>query len=753
MPRICPILIACVSLGASAWPATGRAQTFARWAAHAAGARRSDDGRLEISAAAAPSGVTVDGVLDDPIWVGVEAVSGFVQAEPDEGHPATEQTVVRIAFDPDYLYVAAYCHDDPGRLVVTDIRKDFARESQDGFEVILDTFGDRRNGYVFATNPAGARADEQVTNEGRDVNTSWDAPWTVRTRQVSDGWTLEMAIPLRSLRSRTDAGSWGINFMRRIRRNNEVDYWAPVPRAYTLARLSLAGNLTGLGALAGKRDLRVRPYVAGETVRETGLTAFDHEGSAGLDVKYGLTNGLTLDLTVNPDFAQSEADEQQVNLSQFSQFFPEKRDFFLENSGMFYLGDTPRNRRVGAAPSVDEDLLLFFSRRMGLSDSGQRIGIDGGVRLTGQEGGFQIGALGLRTRDLDSTVAGSDYPVVRLRRNLFSASDLGAIFMMRSAVHDRGNYNRVYGLDANIRLPARVDWSSYLVNSETPGVSGPRYAWFSSLNREADFVHTKVGVLSIGDNFNDDLGFLRRTGVAKWMLDTGIRPRLASLRRLGVREMHPHVVWNYYTDHHLDRVARDLHSGYTFFLNNGGFTELSVNLKGQLLTDNFGLDPHVDSLPPGYYSWTEYQWRVTTDESRALSLGFTGITGGLWNGTQRTVNASLTAKPSYHLTASLGVQRTSGRLPGGRFVRAIWTGRANYSFTTDMFLDALTQYDAERHRLNLNLRFNFIHHPLSNLYLVWNEQRFTVATPLDYPLGTPPPGRSLVVKVTHMLSL
>ncbi len=706
----------------------------------------------QAQGSAAPATGVVDGVLDDPVWASAEPVGNFVQAEPDEGRPATQPTVVRLAFDAGYLYVAAYCYGDPDQLAVTDIRKDFSRETQDGFEVIFDTFGDRRNGYVFATNPAGARADEQVTNEGRDVNTSWDAPWTVRTQRVPDGWTVEMAIPLRSLRSREDAGGWGINFSRRIRRNNELDFWAPIPRAYTLARLSLAGNLVGLNTASKGRDLRVRPYLAGETVRETGTLGFDQRGDAGVDLKYGLTKGLTLDVTVNPDFAQSEADEQQVNLSQFSQFFPEKRDFFLENSGMFYLGDTPRNRRIALTPNVDEDLLLFFSRRMGLSETGRRIGIDGGVRLTGQESGFQVGALALRTRDLDSTIRGSDYAVVRLRRNVLSNSDVGAIFMMRSGVRDRGDYNRVYGVDANVRLPGRVDWSSYLVNTETPGVSGPSYAWYSSLNREANFVHTKGGVLSIGDNFNDELGFFRRTGVMKWLLDTGIRPRFASLRRLGIREMHPHVVWDYYTNHSLNRVAKQLHNGYTFFFNNGGFSEVSVNLKAQLLVTDFTLDPHVAALSSGYYSWTEYQWRLTSDESRAVSVGVTGITGGLWNGTQRTINTSVTVKPSYHMTASLGLQRTSGKLPGGDFVRAIWTGRANYSFTTNMFVDALTQYDAERNRLNLNMRFNLIHHPLSNLYLVWNEQRFTVDVPLDYPLGAPPPGRSFIVKVTHMLS-
>ena len=223
------------------------------------------------------------------------------------------------------------------------------------------------------------------------------------------------------------------------------------------------------------------------------------------------------------------------------------------------------------------------------------------------------------------------------------------------------------------------------------------------------------------------------------------------LRRLGIREMHPHVVWDYYTDHGLTRVAENLHSGYTFFLNDGGYTEFSVNVKGEQLADSFTLDPQVTALPPGYYHWTEYQWKLTSDESRAVSASLTGILGGLWNGTQRTVNGTLTWRPSFRLGGSLGLQWTTGQLPGGRFVRAIWTGRASYSFTTNMFADALAQYDAERDQLNLNVRFNLIHHALSNLYVVWNEQRFTTGFPLNYPGGAPRPGRSIIVKVTQMV--
>ena len=708
----------------------------------------SEEERLEVVAVPATVAPAIDGVLDEAIWRADPPVEGFIQSEPDEGLPATERTQVWVAFDTDYLYIAAHLHDaDRDGIVVSDIRKDFRIDNQDAFEVIIDTFGDRRNGYAFATNPAGARADRQVTNEGRAVDASWDAPWSVRTQLVADGWTLEMVIPFNSIRSaKGDEGTWGINFSRRIRRKNEVAFWAPVPRAYAITRLSLAGNLTGLGSVKRGLDLRITPYVSGKTVRETGGAAFDENADAGVDFKFGLTDGLTLDVTVNPDFAQVEADVQQVNLTQFSQFFPEKREFFLENSGLFYIGDTPRNRRVTTAPQGNEDLVLFFSRRMGLAEDGRLIPIDGGVRLSGQEGGFQVGALALRSRE-EGAAPANDYAVVRLRHNMFSNSDVGGLFMIRSAVHDRGNVNRVYGADANIRLPGQVDWSSFFLNSDSRGLSGSQYAYQTSFNREGNFVHVKFGLLSIGENFNNDLGFLRRTGIRKWSIDTGIRPRSTGLRKRGVREMHPHIAWNYYTDLSGNEVAKRLHTGYSFFFNNGGFSELSINPRGELLTQPFQINSAVPAIQSGKYDWTEYMFRYNSDASRLLSATFTGIIGGLWTGTQRTIRTTVTVTPSYKFRASLGVSRTAGNLegPNGKFVQEIWTARANYSFTTNMFIDALAQYDADRKRFNANVRFNLIHHALSNLFIVYNEQRFVTD-------GGPAPGRSIIVKVTQMLS-
>ncbi len=712
---------------------------------------RSDAERLHLRAVSAGEAMRLDGVLDEAIWRSAPEATDFVQAEPREGRPASERTEVRVVYDADNLYVGAVLYDSaPDGLVVTDITKDFQETAQDAFSVILDTFRDRRNGYVFATNPEGARADQQVANEGREINASWDAVWRVRTSRTAEGWSVEMEIPFRALRFDESVESWGINFSRRIRRKNELAYWSPVPRAYALTRLSLAGDLDGLPDAAAGRDLRVKPYVLGAAIRETGLDDYETRQEAGVDVKARVFNAFTLDVTVNPDFAQVEADVQQVNLTQFSQFFPEKREFFLENSGLFYVGDAARNNRVVAVPTPDEDLLLFFSRRIGVSDDGQAIPIVGGTRLTGRlPTGTNVGAIIMRTEGLPGA-SGSDYGVVRVRQNVFTGSDVGAIAMTRN-VRGEGplgeEYNHVYGADANLRLPGNVDWSTYLVGTESPRVEDGQYAWRTSINREGNFAHIKVGAMELGENFRDDLGFFRRTGVRKYFVDFGIRPRPASFQRRGVREMHPHIVWNFYEDLGGRITAKRLHSGYTFFMNDGAFWELSVNPAFERIEQPFRIARTVDPIPAGGYGWVESQLRGNSDPSRALSGGFTAIAGGLWSGTQRTVNANLTVRPSYRFFLETRLQRTSASLdlPDADFVRTFWTFRTNYSFNTNMFVDALVQFDPGTDQLNTNVRFNLIHRPLSDSFVVFNERRFARETGL-------PPGRGFTVKGTYMVA-
>ena len=710
-------------------------------------------GARVLAATRASGPVKVDGVLDDEAWRAAPVAGEFVQSEPATGQAASERTEVRVVYDAGTLYVGAHLYDrQPAQLMVNDIRRDFQEQEQDDFEVILDTFRDHRNGYVFITNVEGAHADRQVASEGREINTNWDAAWTVRTQRVSDGWVAEMAIPFRALRFAAGADQhWGINFSRRIRRKNEVDFWSPIPREYTITRLSLAGTLVGVHPEGVARDVRLKPYTLARSVRGTGGSEFTSTGDAGVDLKARVSPGLTLDATVNPDFAQAEADEQQVNLTQFSQFFPEKREFFLENSGVFYVGDAARNTRVQAAPTPDEDLLLFFSRRVGLAANGTPLTIPAGLRLTGKAAGLNIGALAMRTQ-ASGTTSANTYSTLRLRRNLGNGSDLGFIVMSREGSGVTPDWNRVGGVDLNVRFRGTVDWNSFGMLSRAPEKDGGQYTWRSSVSYEGARAHAKIATLAVGDGFQDDLGFYRRTDVRKWFLDLGLRPRTAWLRAHGIREVHPHIVWNYYESLDGRTIGKNLHSGNTLFFNSGAYWELSVNPRYELISTPLRLDrsrPLAPGIAPGGYAWREWMLTGSTDQSRPLSLAFRGIAGGLWSGDQRTASGTVTYRPNFKFRITSGVQQSRVTLdqPQQRFDLTLLTERANYSFTTNMFLDALAQYDPHTHTWNSNARFNLIHHPLSDLFVVYNEQRIWV------PGQTVAPGRSLVVKFTQMFSL
>ncbi len=726
---------------------------------------RSADNRLELRAVPAGGPIRIDGVLDEPVWTSADPASGFVQSEPLGGQPASEPTDAWVAFDDDNLYIAAYLHDSEARaLVVNDIRKDFKEDEQDDFEVLLDTFGDRRNGYVFSTNVEGARHDRQVSLEGREVNQSWDAVWEVRTRRVADGWIAEMRIPFRALRfDPHGTAAWGINFSRHIRRKNEVDFWSPVPRAYNLNRVSLAGTLAGLQTGSAGRDLRVKPYVAATSVRNLGTTGrpnptFARSADVGVDLKAAITPGLTLDVTVNPDFGQAEADEQQVNLTQFSQFFPEKREFFLENSGIFYVGDAARNNRVNPTPTPDEDNLLFFSRRIGLSGSGLQVPIDGGIRMTGKlSESSRLGLLSIQERGDDATPRANS-SVFRFRQNLGRVgNDVGVFLLQRTNLSGAdtgsqrlrdGYLNRVYGVDNNVRLFGNLDWNSYLVKSEAPGITTGDYAWRTTMNWEGNFFHGKGGVMQLGPGFQNDLGFYRRIDVRKYLLDTGIRPRSAWLRAHGVRELHPHVGWDYQEDLDGRIVSKKLHTGQSLFFNNGAVFEFAANPSFNRLDAPFFPNRKMAApLAAGGYGWNEWSLYMITDQSQAVSSSVRYLWGGLYNGTQRTINGSMTLRANYKLRATFGVQRTAATLtqPNLAFVNNLLTARVNYSFTTNMFVDALSQYDETTKQFNANVRFNIIHHPLSDLFIVYNDQR--ILTP-----ERPVPGRAVIVKFTQMLA-
>jgi hypothetical protein len=707
----------------------------------------SPDGRRQINAIAATGPITIDGALDEDVWRQAVAATGFVQADPLEGQPATEDTEVRVAFDADYLYIGALCRDaSPSGIVVNEIRKDFAGRDQDTFEVLLDTFADRRNGFVFTTNARGAKADTQVANEGRDVNPNWDAVWWVAARQGPDGWTAEFRIPFKTLRfSGGDEHSWGINFARRVRRKTEISYWSPVSRAYSIYRASSDGDLTGLPSLRQGRNLRVKPFVLGGAVRGAGESSFDPDAGAGMDVKAGVTPSLTLDITLKPDFAQAEADEQQVNLTQFSLFYPEKREFFLENSGIFYFGDIPRNQRqIQRFRPPEEDLLLFFSRRIGLTDAGVQDPLHGGIRLTGRAGKFGLGLMTMQSDGVDGA-AGNNYTVVRARRDVFGSSDIGAIVLSRQASGGSDDFNRVAGVDANFRFLKSLNLNGFAARSDTPSVTTNQNSAKASIGWEDSLSRIQASIMTIGEGFRDDMGFIRRTGVTRQFYDAAWMPQPESLRRHGIRQLQPHArVWNYY-DPRGALVTRQGHIAHQLTWENGSYFEYAFEPRVEAITKPFAISPGV-VIPPGRYDWNQHLAVYESDHSKPLSGAIRSTFGDFWGGTQKTMQVSVLFRPNYRLVFDLGLQVSDIELtlPDAAFTTSLATLRTGYSFSTNMFLDALLQYRTDVHQFSANIRFNLIHRPLSDFFIVYNESQFADAEQTA--------GRGLVVKYTQMFA-
>jgi hypothetical protein len=707
----------------------------------------SPDGRKQVTAVRTDQSITIDGILDEAVWAQALPAADFIQADPSEGQPASEATEVRIAFDDENLYIGAICRDSqPSAIVVNDIRKDFADREQDTFEVLLDTFADRRNGFVFVTNAEGARADTQMASEGREVNSNWDAVWWVNARTTAEGWTAEFRIPFKTLRFRGgDALTWGINFARRVRRKNEVSYWSPVTRAFSIYRASLAGDLTGLPALRTGRNLRVKPFVLGGAVRGDGERRFSRDLSGGLDVKAGITASLTLDLTVNPDFAQAEADEQQVNLTQFSLFFPEKREFFLENSGIFYFGDIPRNaRNPSRFRPPEEDLLLFFSRRIGLGDNGQQEPLYGGARLTGRAGGFVIGAMAMQSKPYVGKAATS-YTVARVRREIFGSSDIGAIVLAREPSGEAKDFNRVFGVDANFRFFRALNINGFGARSSTPGTTKNEDAGKVSIGWEDSLKRLQTSIMTIGEGFRDDMGFVRRVGVTRQFYDGAwfLRPTWLSAR--GWRQLEPHARAFLYRNPSGELVSKTVHAGGQLTWNSGAFFEYAFEPRREAIRTPFVIHPRA-TIPVGSYAWNQHLFVYESDHSRALSGSVRATIGDFWSGSQRTAQVSILYRPTYRLVFDLGTQVSDIDLeqPRVSFRTTVTSLRTAYSFSRSMFLDSLLQYRNDVRQLSANVRFNLIHRPLSDFFIVYNESQFA---DLEQPAG-----RGIVVKYTHMLA-
>jgi hypothetical protein len=676
--------------------------------------------RPEARAARTPVPPVIDGRLDEEVWGRAEVIDEFVQSQPVAGAPATERTEVRILFDDTHLYIGIACYEsEPGRLVVKTLERDHGGGSTRDMDVVgiaLDTFLDRRNSFLFMVNPYGALRDGQTFDDSRTLDFGWDAAVEVATRIHEEGWSVEMAIPWTSLRYHASPGeqAWGMNVLRRVRWKNEDVYWAPVDRRNPVHRMSRAGTLRGLEDLPSNRNLSVKPYALGE--HRGGAETPGHlrggGGDLGFDVKWGLTPSLTLDGTLRTDFSQVEVDQEQVNLTRFPLFFPERRDFFVENSGSFVLGDvTERNYRQGANL---RDFTLFHSRRIGLRD-GDPVPILAGGRLSGQVAGGELGALFMRTDD-QPTLPGESFHVLRYRREVVPGASLGGMFLHRSGALEPGSAS--WGVDGGLRTEGGLIVSSYLAGSRVEGVEEDALAIRLGAAWRSQTWNVSALHRRIGEGFRPTMGFVRRTGIRQSYLTVGThrRPPLT-----GVQEVASWVTANYLegADHRM--VGRTLEVGGQVELVDGSQLDARWSMETELLLHPFQVQGV--EIPPGRYDEEEWTLSYGTSAARAFS-GELRLGGrGFFAGDRRSVGFQGAWQVSPHLGLDASVDWNDLELPGGGFQSNVYRGRAKVGFSTRAFASAFVQYNDALDQVVTNLRFNVIHAPLSDLFLVFTERR------------------------------
>ena len=711
--------------------------------------------------------VRVDGVLDEAFYGTIPAITGFIQILPNWGTEATEDTEAWVTFDAAHVYISARLWDSApeSEWIANELRRDTNQLRQnDTFGLSLDTFYDRRNGVIFYTNPLGAQADFAVTNEG-SANSDWNPIWEVRTGRFEGGWTVEMAIPFKSLRYRPGTEQvWGIQLRRAIRRKNEWVAISPVSRAGAgngppiINRISEAATLVGIEAPPPTRNLEVKPYaisgMTGERTPSAAELTNDVYADAGLDLKYSITQNLTADLTYNTDFAQVEVDEQQVNLSRFNLQFPEKRDFFLEGRGIFGFAAGGQGGGMGGGNAPT----LFFSRRIGL-EGGEPIPILGGARLTGKVGSFDVGALTVQTDPDDvAEVPSTNFSVFRLRRDLLRRSNVGVLFTERSKSLAAYGSNQTLGVDGTFAFFNNVYLIGYYAATRTPGLEERDDSYQARFNWDADQVGFQVEHLLVGENFNPQVGFLRREGFRQNFVSGRLSPRPESID--WIRQVFLEVSHSHLTNQAAGFVeSRETLAQFRTELENSDLFAVSASNTYERLVQPFRIAPDV-IVPPGDYRFREGQIGYTFGFQRPYSGNLSLQYGEFYGGTRTSVGFSrgrIEVRRELSLEPSLSfnwVDFPEGRTRVGlrtharrRFSTHIAATRVNYSFTPRMFLSGLLQYSTSNDIFSSNLRLRWEYAPGSEIFVVYTSEHDTDVPDRAYQISN----RGLVIKVTRLL--
>ncbi len=701
----------------------------------------------------------IDGRLTDEAWTLAPVQGNFVQREPAYGSPSTERTEFRVLYDNRTLYIGVWVFDsDPAGIMGSEMKRDSGLNKGDQLKITIDTFHDHRNAFYFSTNPLGAYKDANTVENGRTINYDWNAVWDNKTSIDGQGWYVEIAIPLSQLRFRTTIGesTWGLNLCRILFRKNEESYWVPFPREWGpsgFARVSNSGVLQGLANLRSRRRIEFVPYVLPAASRDY-LTQPDAATDAkyGGDFKIGLTNDLIADLTYHTDFAQVEADQEVVNLTRFSLFFPEKRQFFTESVGIFDFGKAGTASGGDASASDPGLLALYYSRRIGLVD-GQQVPIIGGGRVTGKIGDYTIGVLNITTeeetlasRQLDN----ANFTVARVKRNVLANSSIGAIVV--NSQDGISEYNRAIGVDAGFMLGQYVTLTGAVGKTFSPGSDGAgTAAGIADFAWKSDRFHYGGQYQDVGEAFNAEMGYIPRLDIRSTKLRAGWTPRP---KWGGIRQLLFNTEAEYY-ENHAGRVESRMQA-------------VSANMQRQDTSGAFASVTHEfdnlavpfttagTTLPVGPYTWTTSTVSYSTNRTRRVFGSVGGDFGGYYSGERQALRANASITAGKTLLFEPNYTRNRVTFPG----RPLYTSnvlnfRVSHSFSPDFYLKGFVQYNDDRNTASFNLLWWYHYKPGSDLYVVYN-QGWDTGLPLtsrEDPLAsTRVRSRSLQVKLTYWLA-
>jgi hypothetical protein len=698
------------------------------------------DNRPVIRAIYLPNGLTVDGKLDEPIYAEAPPITTWIQQEPHEGAPATEKTEAWVFFDDKNLYVSARMWDShPERIVAKELRRDNGAVTQDeSFSVVLDTFHDQRSGFTFIVNPLGGMMDGAFTNE-KEYNGNFDPVWNPRAGRFDQGWTVEIEIPLKSLRYPSSGEQvWGLQLRRVVRWKNEVVHLTRIPASYGLfgmVKVTSEATLVGLRTPAASKNLELKPYAVSRMITDrlaSPPTAGHVTGDLGGDIKYGITRGVTADVTYNTDFAQVEDDQQQVNLTRFTLFYPEKREFFLEGQGVF---------NFGGGADTTELPVLFFSRRIGL-ENGQAVPIRAGGRVTGKAGKYTLGALDIVTEDSSAAnTPATSFRVFRLKRDIHERGSIGVLATERAPSGGRESF--AYGADANIGF-GLTTINAYYARTHTPGQSGRTASYYGQVEYNADRYGVIAEHLTVEPQFTPDVGFLRRTDFRKEYGLLRYSPRPKGLP--GIRKLYFESSLKYITDASDHLQSRAAIGDVRGDVENGDAFAAYYERDYEFLPRPFALRPTV-VVPVGGYPFYNWTGSYTLGPVHAVRGTLSVSTGTFYNGTRRSFSySSGRLEIGSHVALEPTISENWVDLPWGRFRADLVSTRTTYSFSPRADLAALVQYNSSTNALSSNVRFRWQYVPGSDLFVVYNDARNTLVPDHFAELQS----RTLVVKITRL---